>query len=354
MIKGSLEMDYFLEEILSQPRVLRTTLDSYLKDESLLRSVARVMEQGGYRLVLLTGMGSSYFAHYPACIYLNEHGLSAIMVEASELLHYYKDLISDQVLVVIVSQSGETVEVKKLLGEVRGSTSIVSLTNDAENYLATNSDLPLFLYAGQECAPASKTHTATIAALLLLAMYLTSGMDEQGVEGLYTAVEAIESFLARWREKIDTVFDFLGKVDYLSLLGRGPSVASAMAGALILKEAAKMRAEGMSAGQFRHGPLEAVSPEFAAIVFAMQGRTRDINLRLAQDIAEFGGKVVIIGSDEELQGERIFNLRLPLLDEFYSPLLEIVPIQLLSWRIATEKGLQPGKFDKAKKVTLYE
>jgi len=347
-------MDYFLEEILSQPRVLRATLDHYLEDESLLRPVAKAMEQGKYQLLLLTGMGSSYFALYPACIYLNEHGLSAIMVEASELLHYYKDLISDRVLAVIASQSGETAEVKKLLGEVRGRTSVVSLTNDADNYLARNSDLPLFLYAGQESGPASKTHTVTVTVSLLLAMYLTSGMDEQRLEGLYAAVEAMESFLTRWREKIDVVFHFLGKVDYLSLFGRGPSLASAMGGALILKEAAKMRAEGMSAGQFRHGPLEVVSPDFAAIVFAMQGRTRDINLRLAHDIAQFGGKVVIIGSDEELQRERIFNLTLPPLDEFYSPLLEILPIQLLSWRIAREKGLQPGKFDKAKKVTLYE
>ena len=346
-------MDDFLEEILSQPRVLRAILDRYLGDQSLLGPVGKAMEEGRYQLLLLTGMGSSYFALYPACIYLNEYGLSAIMVEASELLHYYRDLVSDRVLLVLASQSGETAEVRKLANEVRGRTCILSVTNDAENYLARNSDLPVFLYAGQESGPASKTHTATISVLLLLAMYLTSTMSKQ-VKSLYAAVEAMESFLEGWRERIDGLVDFLGKMDYLSLLGRGPSVASAMAGALILKEAAKMRAEGMSAGQFRHGPLEAVSPDFAAIVFAMQGRTRDINLRLAQDIAQFGGKSIIIGSDEELQGERIFNLTLLPLDEFWSPLLEIVPIQLLSWKLAGEKGLQPGTFDKARKVTLYE
>jgi len=347
-------MDYFLEEILSQPRILRATLDRYLEDKSLLRPVGKAIEQGNYQMLLLTGMGSSYFALYPACIYLNEHGLSAIMVEASELLHYYSKLVSDRVLVVIVSQSGETVEVKKLLAEIRGSTSIVSLTNDAENYLAGNSDIPLLLYGGQEIGPASKTHTTTILVSLLLAMYLTTTMNKHRVQRLYAAVEAIDSFFEQWGERSDALFDFLGDVDYLSLLGRGPSMASAMAGALILKEAAKMRAEGVSAGQFRHGPLEVVAPDFAAIVFAMKGRTRDINLWLAHDIAEFGGKVVIIGSDEELEGEKIFNLALPLLDEICSPLLEIVPIQLLSWRIAKEKGLPPGKFDKARKVTLYE
>jgi glucosamine--fructose-6-phosphate aminotransferase (isomerizing) len=347
-------MDCFLEEIFSQPRVLRATLDRYLEDESLLRSVSRAMKLGEYPLVLLTGMGSSYFALYPACIYLVEHGLSATMVETSELLHYYGGVISSQVLVVVASQSGETVEVKKLLSEFGGRSLIASITNDAENYLAKNSDLALFLYGGEERGPASKTHTATIAVASLLAMCLTSTMSKRNVEGLYEAVEAMETFLGGWTERIDGLVDFLGGVDCLSLLARGPSLASAMAGALILKEAAKMHAEGMSGGQFRHGPLELVTPDFTAVVFAMNGRTRDINLRLAHDIVEFGGKVVLVGSDQELRGKRIFNLALPPLDEFSSPILEIVPIQLLSWKIAAEKGLQPGKLDKAKKVTLHE
>lgn len=175
-------MDFLLEEILSQPRVLRATLDRYWEDESLLRPLARVMGRGRYQMLLLTGMGSSYFALYPACTFLNEHGISAIMVEASELLHYYKDLISDRVLVVIASQSGETVEVKKLLDEVRDGTSIVSITNDAKNYLARNNDLPLFLYAGQAMGPASKTYTATVTVSLLFAMYLTSrGNSDTGL-----------------------------------------------------------------------------------------------------------------------------------------------------------------------------
>jgi glucosamine--fructose-6-phosphate aminotransferase (isomerizing) len=347
-------MNHFLEEILSQPRVLRATLDRYLEDESLLRSVSRPTKQGEYPLVLLTGMGSSYFALYPACTYLVEHGLPASMVETSELLHYYGGLISNRALVVIASQSGETVEVQKLLRECGGRTFIASVTNDAESYVASNSDLALFLYAGKERAAASKTHTTTIAVAALLAMCLTSTMSKETVQGLYEAVEAMETFLEGWTGRIEGLVDFLGGVDCLSLLGRGPSLASAMAGALVLNEAAKMRAEGMSGGQFRHGPLEVVTPDFTAVVFAMKGRTRDINLRLAHDIVELGGKVVLIGSDEELRGERIFNLTLPPLDEFCSPMLEIVPIQLLSWKVAAEKGLQPGKLDKAKKVTLSE
>jgi glucosamine--fructose-6-phosphate aminotransferase (isomerizing) len=346
--------DYFLEEILSQPWVLRATLDRYLENESLLGSVSRVADQKRYDLVVLTGMGSSYFASYPACIYLNRHGLPAVMVEASELLHYYQELISDRVLVVLASQSGETVEVKRLLDEVGVRTHVISVTNHAENHVARSSDLPLLLYAGQEKGPASKTYTSTMGVLLLCAMALTSSMDKRKVRELFAAVESMEGFLKRWEESIDHLTAFLDPVDCLALLGRGPSLGSAMAGSLILKEAAKVQAEGISAGQFRHGPLEVASSGFGAVVFAQKGRTRDINLRIAQDIAKFGGKAVIVGGGEELQGGKILNLRLPVLEELYSPLVEIVPIQLLSWRLAIEKGLQPGTFDQAGKVTLHE
>lgn len=348
------EMDYFLEEILSQPQVLRATLDRYLEDDAGLRSVKSAGKRSDYDLVLLTGMGSSYFALYPACIYLCEHGVPAFVVEASELLHYYSDLVSERTLVLIASQSGETAEVKKLMAEVGDRTLVVSVTNGDDNYLARNSDVPLFLYAGEERAPASKTHTATIVVVLLVAMHLVPALGKEIVQGLCAAVDAMQTFLNGWHDRIDALAAFLGQVDCLSLLGRGPSLAPAMAGALILKEASKIRAEGMSGGQFRHGPLEVVTPDFSAVVFAMRGRTTEISLRLARDIAEFGGKAAIIGSNEEQPGQRIFSLTLPPLDEFCAPLLEIMPIQLLSWKIASDKELQPGRFDKAKKVTLYE
>jgi glucosamine--fructose-6-phosphate aminotransferase (isomerizing) len=138
------------------------------------------------------------------------------------------------------------------------------------------------------------------------------------------------------------------------ILGRGPSLTSAMTGSLILKEAAKVHAEGMSSGQFRHGPLELASPGFSAIVFASSGRTKALNLRLAQDIAEFGGKVVLIGGEKDTHPKGILTLNLPALKELFAPLAEIVPVQLLARRLAIEKGLKPGEFEKAKKVTRHE
>ena len=347
-------MTIFLKEILSQPQILRGVVDRYLEDEALLQPVIGLLAQDRYDLILLTGMGTSLFALYPTCIYLNEHGVPAVMLETSELLHYYQGLISDRVLVVIVSQSGETIEAKRLLDEAGGRTLMMSVTNHPESYVAQNSDLALFLHAGQENGPASKSYTSSLVVLLLCAMALTSSLDRQEAQGLYAAADGVECYLERWEEHTDRLAEFVGPVDCLSLLGRGSSVASTAAGSLILKEVAKVKAEAMSGGQFRHGPLEVASPGFLAFVFAPPGRTRALNLRLARDIVRFGGRVVLIDSDGDAQGEGMLNLVLPPLQELYAPVVEIVPLQLLSRRMALDRGLSPGQFERAGKVTLSE
>jgi fructoselysine-6-P-deglycase FrlB-like protein len=89
-------------------------------------------------------------------------------------------------------------------------------------------------------------------------------------------------------------------------------------------------------------------------VFASNGRTKALNMRLAQEIAEFGGKVVVFGEAEDLKQKGILTLNLPAQKELYAPLTEIVPVQLFSRRLAIEKGLRPGKFERAGKVTRHE
>lgn len=346
-------MDIFLEETLAQPSVLRTILARCREDGGLLQPLwPRLTPQP--RRVLWTGMGSSCFAAYPASIYLCQHGTPSIAIETAELVHYCSGLISQGSLLVAISQSGETAEVRRLVDEVGGRAHIVGITNDPESYLARHASAVLPLSAGEERGPATKTYTATLAVSLLLAMGLTAGGGAPGCECLSAAVDAMESLIERREEMVEGLLAFLRGASRLVLLGRGPSVASAMAGALILKEAAKMPAEGATAAQFRHGPLEAVSADLGAIVFAMPGRTHDLNLRLAQDIARFGGKVVVVGSGGRSCGEDVHSLCLPRLDEFCAPLAEIVPLQFLSWRMAAERGLTPGLFSHMGKVTLEE
>jgi glucosamine--fructose-6-phosphate aminotransferase (isomerizing) len=342
--------DVLLEEILSQPQVLRAVLDRYTSDETPLRGLTRRKKHG---LILLTGMGSSYYALYPACIALNERGVPAFMLETSELLHYHLGLVSERTLLVLISQSGETVEGLRLLDAIRGGALVMSITNNEASSIARCSDLSLPMLAGQEGGPASKSYTASLIVLLLCAMALTTGVDPQTVQSLHAAIDALEGYLREWEERTANLSAFLAGSERLALLARGPSLASAAAGSLIVEEVAKVQGRAMSAGQFRHGPLEIAAPGFAAFVFAMSGKTQSLNLRLAHDIARFGGKVVLVG-DAASPEERAFHLALPTLDELCAPLAEIAPLQLLARQMALDKGLTPGQFDKAGKVTREE
>ncbi len=345
----------YLEDILEQPQALQRTLDVYPPAGTLLEKVKARVEQDQPGLILFTGMGSSHYCSYPGCIYLNGQRLWAVMLDSAELLHYYSPLVNERVLLVATSQSGESVEVRKLVEKIQGQAPVLSVTNGLENFLAQHSDLALYTEAGEEQAVSTKTYTTTLVVHYLLVTTLTSTLDRTRREQLSRTVEAAHQFLSDWQKYVEPATELLKDCQSLCLLGRGPSMASAMTGAVIIKESAKVHAEGLSCGQFRHGPLELATPDLGVIIFSGAPRTLDLNHRLAQDVARFGGKVVLIGSTlPGSQHQNTVEIPLPSLDEFLLPVVEMLPIQLLSIGLAEAKGLAPGQFRYAGKVTLEE
>ena len=119
----------------------------------------------------------------------------------------------------------------------------------------------------------------------------------------------------------------------------------------INKEAAKCAFEGMHAADFRHGPLELVSERFAALVFAGSAQTSALNRELAREIISYGGRVIWLDSSPDPE---IPTLLYPMTSELTRPLVEILPMQMLTLVIANRKGLQAGKFRHVSKVTSRE
>jgi glucosamine--fructose-6-phosphate aminotransferase (isomerizing) len=139
---------------------------------------------------------------------------------------------------------------------------------------------------------------------------------------------------------------------HLSLIGRGPSLASAHEGALILKEAARRSSEAVSGGLFRHGPIEVVSERGGYIFFPGDSATRGLILGLGRDIARYGGRVVYVGAAEEAEGGE--TVALPETHPLVLPILEIAPIQLLALALAAREGRTIGGFERLTKVTRVE
>ncbi len=345
--------DLFLKEILEQPQALRTTVRHWLKGEVETRVR---LKMGGWRppLVIFTGMGSSLNACYPSTAFLNHNHLPAIVLESAELLHYYPAFRAGKHLLVVVSQSGESIEPVRLMEKIEPQVFVISLTNGLENTIASKSTLRLDMHAGPELTVSTKTYVCAQFALLMLAHILVGTSLRQKTREFEEIVSALETFLEGWNEKLQPLIDMAKSCPYLSLVGRGPSRASAFDGAQMLKEAGHKLAEPVTGGQFRHGAIELVSTEYGYILFPGDDRTRDLMLRLGRDIAGYGARVAYVGGTQRPSSDDSVWIPLGAAHPYLSPVLEIVPLQLLARSLAALEGRTVDGFEKMTKVIRIE
>lgn len=338
----------YLRDILDQPRALAETLAG-LEFSEPLRRLATRLQEGKFKTVVLTGMGSSFHALHPLNLELIDHGFIAMMVETSELLHYRDRLFDPRTLIVAVSQSGQSAEVVRLLEMNRGRSSVIAVTNTPGSPLADQADAAILSRAGEEFSVSCKTYLAALMALQWLGAILC-GRDLQHTRGeLEAARPAVGDYLADWKKYLQELTQMLAGTRHLFLVGRGPSLAAVGTGALIVKESDHFHAEGMSSAAFRHGPFEMLSDETFVLVFAGDEKTRELNLRLFADVQGTGGRAELIG-----EGAASPPCRLPSGPGGIRPILEILPIQMVTLALAAQAGREPGRFELASKVTTKE
>lgn len=344
----------FLQEILEQPEALQDTL-SFHKKNDVLKKAAAYVHKNAFKRILFSGMGSSLYACYPAVCWLNQHGFKAALMDASELLYSHPSLLSSDTLFVPVSQSGESPEVKKLLMKVEGRA--LAVTNEPESALCRKSAVTLLTRAGKEEGVTSKTYICTLAVLSLFALSLSRRLNTRWWNAFLNIPEKMDKMLKNHKTYVDPLLKTFHPKDTVTLLGRGPSLASAWEGALVFKEAAHIHAEGMSAGLFRHGPIELVRTGYKCVVF-LTGENKKILkllLDLARDIQKFGGKVVLVGGGQSQAFQKSFvSVNIEEGNRMLKPLLEILPIQLASYYLGERSGHQPGRLLHGKKVSVKE
>jgi glucosamine--fructose-6-phosphate aminotransferase (isomerizing) len=168
------------------------------------------------------------------------------------------------------------------------------------------------------------------------------------------AVEAQEDILERREDLIPPIVEFFDRPPYVALMSRGADLATAYQGALMLKEVVRVAAEPISAAQFRHGPIEIISPNHRYILFARQGKTGKLLLKLASDIRKSSGRVLLF---TDMPFDDLMNVRLVRLQPIglgLGTLVDSLYIQLLAYDAALRAGLQPGTFEIAENVTREE
>lgn len=341
-------MNPYIQDILAQPEALAATLQQLPQAAADLHSVAARLEAGVFKRVLLTGMGSSLAALYPLWFRLVQAGYAPIIIETSELLYDAANLITADSLLVIVSQSGRSAEIVRLIEQRRGAT-VLAVTNDSTSPLAQAAEVAVLTAAGVESNVSCKTYVCSLAALALVGDIVAPNPTEPAsLEQLETLGEVMAGYLSRWEECAANLGQLLGGSS-LIICGRGPSLGAVHYSALILKEAAKVHTEGLTAPQFRHGPMELAKTSVQVLVYEGQGSTASLNRRLVADVIEAGGRAFLIGDTQQPEA-----FRLPAVPPAALPILEILPTQLLSLGLAWHNGLEPGQFYIGSKVTTVE
>ena len=338
----------YCRDILDQPRALRETVAG-LATESGMDVIASKLRAGQFDRVVLTGMGSSYHALHPLNLTLGELSYTPVMVETSELVHYQTHLLTPRTLVIAVSQSGRSVEITRLLESNRTQHTVIGVTNYSDSPLATASNSVVLTRAGEEFSVSCKTYVSTLVALHWLASIFAGADLNATRRELEAVVPAVEGYLRDWRTHVAKLASCLEHIEHLFIVGRGSSLATVGTGGLTIKESDHVHAEGMSSAAFRHGPFEMLNEYTFVLVCSGGHKTRDLNLGLVRDLKEFGARCAYIGENAPDA-----ELRLPAIAPALRPIMEILPVQMITLALAANDNREAGKFVRATKVTTVE
>jgi glutamine---fructose-6-phosphate transaminase (isomerizing) len=339
----------YWRDILDQPRALEET-HRRLEVPAGLAEVASRLRDGGLARVVLTGMGSSHLGLAPLHVRLVEAGHAPVTVESSELLHYQQGLLGERTLLVIASQSGRGAEVLRLLDAVRGrGGTTVGITNTAASPLAREATVHLLTHAGEEATVSCKTYLAAQMALAFLGEVLAGRDPGATREALGATIGGTAAYLAAWHSHVEWLAGRLEGVRAVYYAGRGPSLAAACSAGLITKESTHRASEGMSSAAFRHGPMEMIDPGVFLLVFAGASRTRALNEALVADVRAAGARAFLAAADAPEAA-----LRLPDVGDVARPVVELLPVEMITLALAALDGREAGRFERATKVTTHE
>ena len=337
----------YLQDLLGQPQALSDTFVA-LDRSSELMDLVRRLSRAEFQRIILTGMGSSFHALHPLNLRLTDHGIASTMVETSELVHYHTRVLNPGTLVIAVSQSGESGEMVRLTRINKGAP-VIAVTNTPESTLARHAAATMVTRAGREFSVSCKTYAAALMMLQWVGDALCGQDPEPSRLKMKQAAGAAAAYLADWKRHVADIAERLRGIRDLFLVGRGTSLAAVGAGALVIKESDHFHAEGISSAAFRHGPFEMLSGELFVGVFSGDEKTRELNQGLLADIRQAGGRGELIGETSTFESFRVGKY-----DPAIRPILEMLPVQMITIALAALAGREAGKFERAAKITTTE
>jgi glucosamine--fructose-6-phosphate aminotransferase (isomerizing) len=345
----------FLQETLEIPDALSALVGHYAGEgeERLLRWASLLK---GRREILFGGMGTSLISPQLIFPLLSAKGICCRAEDAGEWLHYGTYLPGENGIVILVSQSGESAEVRLLAERLRYVNPFVAITNDETSSLARMAALTFPLHAGDEASITTKTYVNTLALLLLMA---AASEGQAGIQRTLADLLATADCLRSTKsDQAEDSASHLSHSSMLAVVGRGPAFVAAQQCALTFTEGVRCLTAGLTGGMFNHGPFETVGPELGLIIFSARGKTRELGLRLVERACALEAKVILITDDEERPRPslHVISVKTPRMEtsEILFPLAASMAQDFLMYHLAVSRNLNVGLFRYGKKVTDRE
>ncbi|MYD43320.1 MAG: glutamine--fructose-6-phosphate transaminase (isomerizing) [Gammaproteobacteria bacterium] len=357
---------FMAKEIHEQPRVLRNTLEGRIRSDRILESAFGMKAKeilDATAAVTIVGCGTSYYAASIAKYWIEDVARIPCNAEIASEFRYRNLVVPPGSLFISLSQSGETADTIAALrvAKERDFQHTMVISNVLNSTLVRESDLPIMMNAGPEVSVAStKAFTAMLVDLMLLTLLLgrrrglAAEREAEVVRALHTLDRFVYRALGLDRQLEQLAEEFMHK-NHVLFLGRGLQYPIACEGALKLKELSYIHAEGYPTGELKHGPLALVDGDMPVVAVAPSNELLEKVQSNIEEVKARGG-VLYVFTDADAgfkSSENIKVIEVPKADPLLSPIVCVVPLQLLAYHVAVKKGTdvdQPRNL--AKSVTV--
>ena len=330
-----------LKEIYEQPESIKNTLRGRIKngeikitinlDEEFIKNLKRI---------IITACGTSWHAALIGKHLIEKNCGIPVEVDYASEFRYRDPIINENDLLIVISQSGETADTLAALKEAKKKgAKTLGLINVVGSTIARECGSGIYLHAGPEIGVAStKAFTSQVTALIILSLFFKK--NDKIIEEVKKVPEVVKRVLDN--TQIKEIAEIYYKKRNFLYLGRGINFPVALEGALKLKEISYIHAEGYPAAEMKHGPIALIDEDMPVVVIANRN---EVYLKVCSNIQEIKarrGKIIAIADegDEEIKNKVDHVIYVPKVSEELSPIVNIIPLQLLAYYIAELRGCE--------------
>jgi len=351
---------FMLKEIMEQPKIIRETINSAVNN---YKNVIDALDVADFSKIVITACGSAYNAGVVAkYVFERLCRFPSVETELASEFRYRDAVINDKTLVILISQSGETADTIAAMREAKSKGAVtLSIVNVVGSTIAKEADYCLLTAAGPEIAVATtKAFSAQLVLLYILAVRFAvklGKLPQETERELLSQITALPEKAADLLNQIDAIQKYAFTcIGYKSIffIGRNIDYAIALEGSLKLKEISYIHSEAYAGGELKHGTISLVEEDTLVVAISNCASLFGKIMSNVEQVISRGAKVLLVGNCPNAQSnDKLFHIGLPEISELFSPSMSVIALQLFSYYVAANKGLDIDKpRNLAKSVTV--